>query len=235
MLSAGAIKLGPLAIARPRAAGSFSASLDLTTLALETRLALTAPSAGLKFWSGPPPSATITVHDALEAPKRRVDVAALSAGLATQAIGRESDRIAALEADIRERAFFNRRLKGERFMDKRAAEIEDWRAEHARLKGLAEHLEAERAQAERAAAEKAAAEKAAADKAAAEKAAAKAAAEVANEKAVAIKPQLPPDLPADVAPGADQGGIAVPAAAPLPPTRPKPRPAPADPTANGLY
>ena len=235
LLSAGAIKLGPLAIARPRAAGSFSASLDLTTLALETRLALTAPSAGLKFWSGPPPSATITVHDALEAPKRRVDVAALSAGLATQAIGRESDRIAALEADIRERAFFNRRLKGERFMDKRAAEIEDWRAEHARLKGLAEHLEAERAQAERAAAEKAAAEKAAADKAAAEKAAAKAAAEVANEKAVAIKPQLPPDLPADVAPGADQGGIAVPAAAPLPPTRPKPRPAPADPTANGLY
>ena len=193
LLSAGAIKLGPLAIARPRAAGSFSASLDLATLALETRLALTAPSTGLKFWSGPPPTATITVHDALGAPKRRVDVAALSAGLATQAIGRESDRIAALEADIRERAFFNRRLKGERFMDKRAAEIEDWRAEHARLKELAEHLEAERAQAEKAAAEKAAADKAAA--------------EVANEKAVAIKPELPPDLPADVAPGADRRGI----------------------------
>ena len=47
-----------------------------------------------------------------------IDVSPLSAGLATQAIARESDRIAALDADIRERAFFNRRLKGEQFMDR---------------------------------------------------------------------------------------------------------------------
>jgi membrane protein involved in colicin uptake len=171
--------------------------------------------------------------------------------LASQAIARETDRIAALEADIRERAFFNRRLKGERFMDRRAAEVEDWRVEQARLKGLAEHLAAEReAAAEKAAAEKAAAEKAAEEKAAAEKAASE---KAAAEKA-ALQPELPPDLPADGAPilkpptasgdssgRADQLGVnAPPAVAPAPPVRPKPRTpaeraAPADPTASGLY
>ncbi len=230
-------------------------------LTVETRLTLSAPSAGLKFWSGPPPTAAVTVRDALEAPKRQVDVAALSAGLATQAIARESDRIAALEADIRERAFFNRRLKGERFMDRRAAEMEDWRAEQERLKGLAEHLEAQRVEAQEAAAEKAVAAKAAAEKAAAERAAEeKAAAEKAAadrsaaEKAEAAKaflqPELPPELPSETAPivkppspaasaqsGDELGANARPAAAPLRPTRPKPRPAPAvaDPTASGLY
>jgi len=147
-------------------------------------------------------------------------------------------RIAALEADIRERAFFNRRLKGERFMDRRAAEIEDWRVEQARLKGLAEHLAAEKeAAAERATAEKAAAEKAAAEKAAAEKAAA--------EKATS-EPELPPDLAPnsgskDSSVRADQLGVnAPPADAPIPLSRPKPHSAPehaapADPSASGLY
>ena len=45
-----------------------------------------------------------------------------------------------MEADIRERAFFNRRLKGERFMDRRRQEIEDWEVEQQRLKGQADRL-----------------------------------------------------------------------------------------------
>ena len=45
-----------------------------------------------------------------------------------------------MEADIRERAFFNRRLKGERLMDRRQQEIQDWEVEQARLKGQAERL-----------------------------------------------------------------------------------------------
>ncbi len=233
-LSAGTVNLGPLPIARPRGEASLGMSLDLMRLSAEAKLTLSAPSAGLKFWSGPPPTATVTVRDALEAPKRQVDAAALSAGLATQAIARESDRIAALEADIRERAFFNRRLKGERFMDKRAAEIEDWRAEQERLKALAERLAAEKAAEQKAADEKAAAEKAAAEKAAREKAAAeksevekvaaeraavekaaleKAAAEkAAADKAQAAKvfpqPELPPDLPVETAPIAKPTGPA---------------------------
>ena len=255
-LSAGVLKLGPIDIPKDKAEAQLSAKLDLRTLAVETRLFVTSPSDKLKFWSGPQPSAAILVEDALEAPKRQLDVGSLSAGLATQAIARETDRIANLEADMRERAFFNRRLKGERFMDKRAAEIEDWRVEQARLKGLAEKLAAdreaeakaaaekaaaekaaaERAAAEKAAAEKAAAEKAAAEKAAAEKAAAEkaAAAKAAAEKALA-QPELPPDVPPldrplaapQVAPRGDElGANTPPVDPPRPPTRPKPRPAP---------
>ena len=47
----------------------------------------------------------------------------MSAGLATEAIARESERIENFEADVRERAAFNRRLKAERFLARRAAEI----------------------------------------------------------------------------------------------------------------
>ena len=250
-LTSGALKFGPLSVTRPHGKAALDASFDLRRLELETRLALVSTAADLTFWSGPPPSATVTVDDALETQKRRLDVSALSAGLATQAIARESERIAALEADIRERAFFNRRLKGERFMDRRAGEIEDWRVERARLKGLTEHLAAEReAAAEKAAAEKAAAEKAAADKAAAEKAAAeKAAADkaaTAAEKA-ASQPDLPPDLSPNNGSNpvagsnnssirTDQLGVnAPPVDAPIPPSRPKPHAAPPDPTATGLY
>ena len=202
-LSAGAIKLGPVKLARADGAATCSATLDLGRLTLETRLDLATADKGLKFWSGPAPSAAVVVEDALDRPRRKIDAAGLAAGLATQAIARESDRIATLEADIRERAYFNRRLKGERFLDRRNAEIEDWRAEQERLKGLAERLAADRAEEERLAAEKAAAAKAAAEKAAAEKAAAekaaaeKAAAEkAAAEKAAAEKADAPVAAPA---------------------------------------
>jgi hypothetical protein len=244
-LNAGAIKFGPLAIPRLRGDAVLSATLDLRRLSLETRLSETIPAEGLKFWSALPPNASFVVLDALDAPKRHVDVSALSAGLATQAIARESERIAALEADIRERAFFNRRLKGERFIDRRNAEIEDWRIEQARLKGIAERLAAEREEAGKAASEKAAAEKAATEKAAAEKAPA--------EKAVS-EPELPPDLPTDTQPIANSpltakdsatrvdelGATSDPPAVPVAPTRPRihsatERATPVDPTSGGLY
>ncbi len=70
----------------------------------------------------------------LDAPTRRIDAAPLSAGLAAQAIGRDTDRISALEADIRERAWFNRRLKAERYMRQREAELAAFEAEQARQK-----------------------------------------------------------------------------------------------------
>ena len=174
---------------------------------------LTSSPADLKFWSGPPPTATATVQNALFAAKRQVDVAALSAALATQAIARDTDRIANLELDIRERAFFNRRLKGERFIDRRSAEIEDWRAEQARLKGLAERLKAQRVDAEKAQPER-------------------------GEKADAEP--APPPRPAAVDPDANKAQTPH-FAGPSPPLRPKLRlmpertEPPANPTAGGLY
>jgi hypothetical protein len=236
-LSAGVMKIGPIAIAGPRGGTTLSADLDLRKLAVETKLAINSSAADLKFWSGPPPTAKIDVENALETPKRQIDVSSLSAGLAAQAIARESDRIAALEADIRERAFFNRRLKGERFMDRRQQEIEDWRAEQARLKGLTEHLRAEK-EAEKAAAQEAEkkAAQAASDKADAEKAAAESAGAVKGETlesapAAAAKTPIAPAAPRN-----DEVGANAPfSAAPTPPIRPKARPAPADPTERGLY
>ena len=191
-LSGGVMKVGPISIPGRSGDGALSADFDLRKLSGGTRLTLTSSASNLKFWSGPPPSAMVAVDNVLEAPRRQLDVSSLSAALAAQAIARETDRIATMEADIRERAFFNRRLKGERFMDRRQQEIEDFKVEQSRLKGLSEHLrameDAEKAaeleaakKAEEAAAAKAAAEKAAAEKAAAEKAAAdKAAADAAE-------------------------------------------------------
>jgi AsmA family/AsmA-like C-terminal region len=261
-LNAGVMKIGPIRIPGRRGEGALSADLDLRKLAVGTRLTLTSSASDLKFWSGPPPSATVVVNNVLEAPTRQLDISSLSAGLAAQAIARETDRIATMEADIRERAYFNRRLKGERFMDRRRQEIEDFEVEQARLKGLTEHLrameEAEKAAeaeaarkaaevaAEKAAAEKAAAEKAAAEKAAAEKAAAdKAAAEkAAADNAEAVKADRPdsdaataekaPFAPAPAATKSDELGANA-LEPPMPPVRPKARSTSGDPAPGGLY
>jgi uncharacterized protein involved in outer membrane biogenesis len=241
-LSAGVVKIGPITIPEERGDGALSADLDLRKLVASTRLKLTSPASDLKFWSGPPPSATVAIESALQAPKRQIDVSTLSAALAAQAIARETDRIAAMEADIRERAFFNRRLKGERFMDRRRQEIQDFEVEQERLKGQADRLrdleQADKA-AEAEAAKKAA--EAAAMKAAAEKAEPD---KGATDKTQAAKTDTPEGRPAPAkapfapapAPRSDEvGANAPPPAAPTPPRRPKTRPTQVDPTPGKLY
>ena len=234
--NAGVVKFGPLRITLPRGAASVTARLDLREFGVDTQLELTSSGSDLKFWTGPPPSAAVEVEDALQAQKRRIDVSSLSAGLATQAIARASDRIAAMEADVRERAFFNRRLKGERFMDQRQREIEEWRVEQERIKALTQRSQVEREAVEKAASEKVAAEKAAAERAVAAKAAAeKAAAEKAAAEILG--------LPLESAPGAanppevddEHDANMRSAKARTPPPRPKQYGAPADRTEGGLY
>jgi hypothetical protein len=233
-LSAGVMKIGPIKI--PEGQGTLSADLDLRSLTTQARFTLTSSASGLKFWSGPPPSAAVTVDNALDAPKRQIDVGSLSAALAAQAIARESDRISTMEADIRERAFFNRRLKGERFMDRRQQEIQDWESEQSRLKSQADHLRSLEE----------------ADKAA-EAEAVKRAAEDAADKAAAPKPEEEKGAPdgakdggggqaatapfgAAPAPKSDQVGANGPSpAAPTPPPRPKARPTQVDPEPGKLY
>ena len=180
-LSAGVMKIGPIKLPQGQGGGeALSADLDLRTLTTQARFTLTSSASDLKFWSGSPPSAAVTIDNALEAPKRQIDISALSAALAAQAIARETDRISTMEADIRERAFFNRRLKGERLMDRRGQEIQDWEVEQARLKGQAERL---RSLEEADKAAEAAAAKAAAEKAEAEKG--------VSDNAEAVKPDTP--------------------------------------------
>jgi hypothetical protein len=233
-LSAGIMKIGPIKIPEGPGDGALRADLDLRTLATETRFTLTSSASDLKFWSGPPPSAGVTVDNALEAPKRQIDVSSLSAALAAQAIARETDRISTMEADIRERAFFNRRLKGERLMDRREQEIQDWEVEQARLKGQAERLRSLE-EAEKAADAEAA--KRAAEAAATQKAEEKGAADNADAMKTGEGGQ-PTKAPfaAAPAPKSDQVGANGPSpAAPTPPPRPKARPTQVDPEPGKLY
>jgi hypothetical protein len=235
-LSAGVAKIGPIKIPEGQGDEALNADFDLRTLTTQARFTLTSSARDLKFWSGPPPSAGVTVDNALEAPKRQIDVSSLSAALAAQAIARETDRISTLEADIRERAFFNRRLKGERLMDRRQQEIQDWEVEQARLKGQTERLhsleEAEKA-AEAETAKKAA--EAAADKAAAQKAEQeKGAVDSVDPAKDGEGGQSRKPFASAPSPKSDQVGANGPGpAAPTPPPRPKARPMQVDPP--GLY
>jgi AsmA family/AsmA-like C-terminal region len=237
-LSAGIMKIGPIQMPEGQGGEALSADLDLRTLTTQARFTLTASASDLKFWSGSPPSAAVTIDNALEAPKRQIDISALSAALAAQAIARETDRISTMEADIRERAFFNRRLKGERLMDRRQQDIQDWEVEQARLKGQADRLrtleEAEKA-ADADAAKRAA--EAALAKAAVQKAEEEKGATDNFDPAKPVEGRQPTKAPFASAPTSksDQVGANGPGATtPTPPPRPKARPTQGDP-APGLY
>ena len=132
-LNSGVLRVGPIAVAEPSGRAIVTGDFDLRSSSLQVRTTFEEARAG-KFWSGPLPSATVSIRGPLDAPTRQIDVAGLSAGLATQAIARETDRIAGLEADMRERAYFNRVLKAYRFMSGRSAEIAAYEAEQSRLK-----------------------------------------------------------------------------------------------------
>ncbi len=141
-LASGVARFGPVETTSPGGHILASGEFDLRTFELAVRAVFEQASGG-KFWSGAPPQAAATLAGPLDAPVRREDVSSLAAGLAAQAIARESERIAALEADMRERAFFNRRMKAGRYQARRAAEIAAFEAHQAEFQ-----FEAERARVE---------------------------------------------------------------------------------------
>ena len=132
-LTAGIVRLGPFEARGARDAAKVDASLDIRSLVLEIRAAFTELQSP-KFWSGAPPAVTVVLKGSIETPAREIDSSLFVAGLSAQAIARETERIATLESDIRERAFFNRRLKADQFMRRRELELEAYAAEKARLK-----------------------------------------------------------------------------------------------------
>jgi len=212
-LSAGVIRVGPLNFPRAGGSGTATAALDLRAQSLALDVVF-AETRGGKFWTGSPPMIEVLLKGPLASPTRRVDASALAAGLASQAIARETERISALEADIRERAYFNRRLKAERYMRQREAEVAAYQAEQARVKAEEDRKradeEAKRAQDEAKRAQEEA--KRAQDDA---------------TNAPPLSPPLPP--PVDAANGAAKSLVGPPAPAP------KPKADPGDPTATGLY
>jgi hypothetical protein len=141
-MNGGVVHIGPLRLSEKGRNASASADLDLQSRDLTVHATFAEPDGG-KFWSGAPPSIAVSVSGPLDAPVRQIDASAFVAGLAAQAIARDSDRIAAVEADIRERAAFNRRLKAERFMRRRELELDAFAQEQARLKSEQERKRVE--------------------------------------------------------------------------------------------
>ena len=113
-------------------APQISAAIDLRRMSLEARAPL--PSGVLpKNWNGAPPQVAALWRGPLAAPQRDLDAGTFINALAARAIARESARIEALEADLRERAFFARRKRGMDFLHQRQREVAVFLAEQAKL------------------------------------------------------------------------------------------------------
>lgn len=136
-LSSGALRFGPLNAPSAAVSTSVSAAFDLAHLSLALDASETYGKVG-RFWSGSAPQVEIADKGAPETPARKVDAQFLGAGLAAEAIARESDRIENFEADVRERAMFNRKRKAQVFLDRRKAEIAAYFDEQAR-RALMDH------------------------------------------------------------------------------------------------
>jgi uncharacterized protein involved in outer membrane biogenesis len=133
-MAAGVLRLSPqnASGATPSpGGGGLSASLDLQHATIDARLAIASPSLP-RDWTGPQPQATLIWQGPIGAPKRDLDSGAFFNALAARALVREAARVDIFEQDIRERAYFNRYLKGLQFMRRRRKEIAAFEAEQAR-------------------------------------------------------------------------------------------------------
>lgn len=148
-LAGGVLRAGPIEVESATARASVAAQLDLKTMSLDLRAVLS-EKATPRLWSGTPPRIEASWRGPLDAPRREIESGAFFNGLAARQIARDLERIEALEADIRERAYFVRRSKAFDFLRRREAEIAAFEAEQARLAAEAERkrLEDERRAAE---------------------------------------------------------------------------------------
>ena len=129
-LGGGALKFGPLQTSNGAQSLSLSGEYDLSGLSPSLRASFM-DARPLKYWSAGAPSFEALLSVAGGKISRRLEASSLAAGLATQSIARQTDQIAAMDADIRERAAFNRRLKAGRFFIRRQRENDAYRADQA--------------------------------------------------------------------------------------------------------
>jgi hypothetical protein len=197
-IASGVLRLSPRSAYSGPTLTSMQPAFDIRSLGvtLQADILLAALPRG---WSGPAPQISVAWTKLLSQPARRIDSSAFVAALAARAAQREAERIQSLEFDIKERAFFNRRLKWDRA---RQEERERETTEQARAEQ--ERIEQER----RAAAEAEAARRRAAVEAAQRRAAAEEAARRHAESApvapagtdnLFLRPQ-PAPIPGTIAP-----------------------------------
>lgn len=122
LIAGGVARLQPARIPAAQADVTASAVFDLRSGALEQSLDIKSRSPPPR-WSGEPPRARLVWSGPVEKPQRAVEAAPLVNALSARAITRETARIEALDADIRERAAFNRRLRADQWMRQRQREI----------------------------------------------------------------------------------------------------------------
>ncbi len=155
-LAGGQLRLGS---SNREASNNVVATFDLRNLSAQTRATLAATPLP-RDWSGAAPALDViwkTANLAARDGVRDVDAQAYYNALSVRAIARETARIEALEADIRERAYFVRRQRGVAFLRQRASDIAAFESEQARLEAEAQRRAVE--EANRAAAEQARLEK----------------------------------------------------------------------------
>ncbi len=109
-IAAGVLRSDIVKIESPTVASQTTGSLDLKTLQISLRTTATLLLRP-KDWIGRAPQVSIEWKGPLKAPTRQIDAAELVNGIAARAIARDQARIDAFQDDVRERAFFARRLK----------------------------------------------------------------------------------------------------------------------------
>lgn len=135
----------------PKAASAGPAQLgltyDLRALTLEARLAVTSLTQP-RDWSEAPPAAVLVWQGRSGELRRTIEASPLVNAISGRAIAREAARVDALEADIRERAMFNRRAKAFDFMRRREREVADFYAAQRRAEEQKQLDEQRRVEAE---------------------------------------------------------------------------------------
>jgi hypothetical protein len=132
IVSGGVVRLSPLTDDKAPALLTVSGAHDLRVGTGELR-AVMQGKALPKGWTGSPPQITVTWRGPWRTPARSYDVSVLSNAVAQRALQREIERVDALEADIRERAMFNRRLRADRERREEEQRAADARLREARV------------------------------------------------------------------------------------------------------
>ena len=109
-LAAGVLRTGHLHVDRGAWTADADLSLDLRTNAFASKTTLRARQP-LPDWKGEAPQITVSLKGPVGAPVRDADAAGFVNALQSRAIARDQERIDVMQQDIRERAYFNRRLK----------------------------------------------------------------------------------------------------------------------------
>ena len=110
-LAAGVLRAGPLHAESPRWAADADLTLDLRSLDLKSKTRLRTRDIGTDRKSDIAEVVSTLAGPFGAAPQRDLDATSLVNVIQARAIARDQERIEVMQQDIRERAFFNRRLR----------------------------------------------------------------------------------------------------------------------------